>query len=53
MQLLRELDDQNRVFRGEPHQQMKLLNHSSPNETMRYIGIDQEELDEAYLELNL
>lgn len=32
---------------------MKLLNHSSPKETMRYIGIDQEELDEAYLDFNL
>jgi len=30
-----------------------LLNHSSPRETLRYIGIIQGELDEIYMELNL
>ena len=30
-----------------------LLNHSSPRETLRYIGITQNELDEIYLNLNL
>jgi integrase len=31
----------------------KLLNHSSSAETLRYIGLTQEELNNAYLELNL
>ena len=31
----------------------KLLNHSSSADTLRYIGIAQEELNAAYLELNL
>ena len=31
----------------------KLLNHSSARETMRYIGITQDELDDVYLNLNL
>ena len=30
-----------------------LLNHSSPKETLRYIGITQAENDEIYLQLNL
>ena len=30
-----------------------LLNHSSPRETLRYIGITQSELDDVYLNLNL
>jgi len=30
-----------------------LLNHSSPKETLRYIGITQSENDQIYLELNL
>ncbi|MEA4872354.1 MAG: tyrosine-type recombinase/integrase, partial [Synergistaceae bacterium] len=31
----------------------KLLNHRSSIETLRYIGIEQEEMDDAYLKLNL
>lgn len=31
----------------------KLLNHSSSGDTLRYIGVDQETMDEAYLALNL
>lgn len=31
----------------------KLLNHRSSGETLRYIGIEQDEMDEAYLKLNL
>ena len=31
----------------------KLLNHSSSGDTLRYIGLDKEEMDAVYLELNL
>ena len=31
----------------------KLLNHSSSKETLRYIGIDQDQMNEAYCNLNL
>ena len=31
----------------------KLLNHSSSGETLRYIGIEQEDMNEAYKALNL
>ena len=31
----------------------KLLNHSSSGDTLRYIGIDREQMDNAYLELDL
>lgn len=31
----------------------KLLNHSSPRETLTYIGITQDDLDDVYLNLNL
>jgi integrase len=31
----------------------KLLNHSSGADTLRYIGIDKEQMDNTYLELNL
>ena len=31
----------------------KLLNHDSPTTTLRYIGIEQEDMDEACLSLNL
>ena len=31
----------------------KLLNHSAPSVTLRYIGIQQDELDEVYLNLDL
>ena len=31
----------------------KLLNHRSSGETLRYIGIEQGEMDDAYLKLNL
>jgi integrase len=31
----------------------KLLNHSSSVHTLRYIGIDKEQMDNTYLELNL
>jgi site-specific recombinase XerD len=31
----------------------KLLNHGNAAETLRYIGIEQEDIDKAYLELNL
>src|SRR5690625_4258413 len=32
---------------------MRLFNHSSQRETLRYIGIEQEDVDEAYMDLNL
>lgn len=32
---------------------MRLLNHSSQKETLRYIGIENEQIDEVYIELNL
>jgi integrase len=32
---------------------MKLLNHDSQSDTLRYIGIEQEEMDAAVLNLNL
>ena len=31
----------------------KLLNHSSSGDTLRYIGIEQDEMDAAYMKLNL
>lgn len=31
----------------------KLLNHSAPSVTLRYIGITQEEMDDVYLKTNL
>ena len=31
----------------------KLLNHSAPSVTLRYIGITQDEMDDVYLNLNL
>ena len=31
----------------------KLLNHSSPGVTLRYIGVTQDQMDEVYLGLNL
>lgn len=31
----------------------KLLNHSAPSVTLRYIGITQEQLDDVYINLNL
>ena len=31
----------------------KLLNHASSADTLRYIGIDKEQMDNTYLELNL
>jgi integrase len=31
----------------------KLLNHSSSADTLRYIGIEEDDMDSAYLELNL
>lgn len=31
----------------------KLLNHSTPKETLRYIGITQDDIDEVYINLNL
>lgn len=31
----------------------KMLNHSTPGVTLRYIGITQEKMDEIYVELNL
>jgi integrase len=31
----------------------KLLNHSTSGDTLRYIGIDKEEMDATYMELNL
>lgn len=40
--------------RGTPVEYIqKLLNHSSPKITLRYIGIEQQELDELVLSLNL
>jgi hypothetical protein len=31
----------------------KLLNHSSSGDTLRYIGIDQDDLNAAYHKMNL
>ena len=31
----------------------KLLNHSAPSVTLRYIGITQQEMDDVYISLNL
>ncbi|MDQ0885040.1 integrase [Paenibacillus sp. V4I9] len=31
----------------------KLLNHTTPNTTLRYIGITQDDMDDVYLKLNL
>ncbi|MDR3354342.1 MAG: tyrosine-type recombinase/integrase, partial [Synergistaceae bacterium] len=31
----------------------KLLNHASSSDTLRYIGIDKEQMDNTYLDLNL
>ena len=31
----------------------KLLNHSAPSVTLRYIGITKEELDNVYISINL
>lgn len=31
----------------------KLLNHSTPKETLRYIGITQDDVDDVYINLNL
>jgi integrase len=31
----------------------KLLNHTTPNTTLRYIGITQDDMDDVYLNLNL
>jgi integrase len=31
----------------------KLLNHGSSAVTLRYIGIEEEDMDEAYVKLNL
>ena len=31
----------------------KLLNHSSSGETLRYIGIDREQMDSVFLTINL
>ena len=31
----------------------KLLNHSSSGDTLRYIGVDKEQMDNAYLDFNL
>lgn len=32
---------------------MRMLNHSSQRETLRYIGIEQEEIDDVYMSLGL
>jgi len=32
---------------------MRILNHSSPKEVLRYISVEQEELDDIYVNLNL
>jgi integrase len=39
--------------RGDIGLVQKLMNHSTSEFTLSYIGIDQEKMDEAYLELNL
>ena len=31
----------------------KMLNHSSPSQTLAYIGLEAEEIAEAYRELNI
>ena len=35
------------------HLLMKALNHSSPSVTLRYAGVEQEDIDNAILKLNL
>jgi site-specific recombinase XerD len=35
------------------HLLMKTLNHSSPSVTLRYAGVEQEDIDNAMLRLNL
>jgi integrase len=39
---------------GTPLERLQIIfNHSSPNETLGYIGITQEEVDEVYVAMNL
>jgi len=39
---------------GTPLEHLQIVfNHSSPRETLRYIGIEQEDIDEVYISINL
>jgi integrase len=39
---------------GTPLERLQIIfNHSSPNETLGYIGITQENIDEVYININL
>lgn len=39
---------------GTPLEHLQIVfNHSSPNDTLKYIGITQEHIDEVYVEINL
>ena len=46
--MVRGRNDQRRLFLLQ-----KMLNHSSPAQTLSYIGLDGDEIAEAYMQLNI